>query len=335
MRKDILKLPNHHSESVIDVSIIIPAHNTGRYLGRCLDSVISQKGVAIEIIVVDDGSDDCTFELCKSYNNQFENILLLQTPGLGVSGARNFGLDNASGRYIWFVDADDYVASNCLSCFVELADKNNLDILEFGYSVTSSDSYVFNYDFADAEAVVTDSGLLELYFRDHVIETPVWNKLFRDKLFQQNRFELGMTAEDELLMPRLVESSSTYGYCNSIAYAYRQRSGSITHSKKTHKLDVLIVHRRNLEYFSQKYGNKYTSWISYRLLRASVFLEHDLRAFLSPQQTEMLEQEKINSFNRMRLRDLRMCDFAKAIVFRYFSDFYFMLKSFISPEVRE
>ena len=107
------------------ISVIIPAYNAAKYIKRCIVSLLEQTYKNIEIIVVNDGSDDNTLEMAKQYN-----IIVLDKENGGVSSARNSGLNKATGDYICFVDADDYVEKNYIESVVNILNENSYDIVE-------------------------------------------------------------------------------------------------------------------------------------------------------------------------------------------------------------
>lgn len=105
---------NKHLEN-LKLSIIIPVYNTEKYVGECLDSSVEQDILKneYEIICIDDGSTDGSLNVLTEYSNKYENIHVYSQKNQGVSAARNAGISVASGKYVWFVDSDDYIAIDC------------------------------------------------------------------------------------------------------------------------------------------------------------------------------------------------------------------------------
>lgn len=119
------------------ISVIIPVYNTEKYIGRCLDSVIGNTYKNLEIICVNDGSNDGSLSVLKEYEEKDKRIKIISQKNSGVSAARNAGLDAANGSYIAFIDSDDWVGPSCFSLMLEAALKENADIVKCGYKTVS------------------------------------------------------------------------------------------------------------------------------------------------------------------------------------------------------
>lgn len=97
------------AKNIPDISVVVAVYNTENYLEKCIKSVVEQNDVNCELIIVDDGSEDNSLSICKSFMKNYENIRLIIQENSGLSAARNAGLKLAKGRYITFVDSDDFV----------------------------------------------------------------------------------------------------------------------------------------------------------------------------------------------------------------------------------
>jgi len=113
------------------VSVVIPVYNVEPFIGECLQSIIHQSLKEIEIICVDDGSPDHSMDIVKKYASKDERIVIVRKKNGGLSSARNAGLKIAKGKYIYFIDGDDYITNNALQILYELSEKNNLDNIFF------------------------------------------------------------------------------------------------------------------------------------------------------------------------------------------------------------
>ena len=112
-----------------DISIIVPVYNIKEYLPRCVDSILKQRLDNFELILVDDGSIDQSGEICDKYAEEDDRVKVIHQPNSGVSTARNNGIAEATGRYIGFVDGDDWIAEDMYSSLFETAEKNEADIV--------------------------------------------------------------------------------------------------------------------------------------------------------------------------------------------------------------
>ena len=113
------------------LSIIIPVYNVEDYLENCLESCIAQNLSDYEIICVDDGSTDKSSAILDIYAEKYDFITVFHKENGGVSSARNFGIERAHGKWIWFVDADDYISTNCCSYILNVAEQNNVELVMF------------------------------------------------------------------------------------------------------------------------------------------------------------------------------------------------------------
>lgn len=113
------------------ITVIIPVYNVKSYLSKCIESVKKQSYKNLEIILVDDGSDDGSFSICKEFSKKDSRIKLYRTENLGLSHARNVGLDHASGEYIVFVDSDDYIYEDMVKTMISKSENADLVICNY------------------------------------------------------------------------------------------------------------------------------------------------------------------------------------------------------------
>ena len=116
------------------LTVVLPVYNVEPYLGECLDSVLSQQGVDLEIIAVNDGSTDGSLNILEEYAEKHGNIKIINQENRGLSAARNEGMDAARGKFLLFVDSDDLLVNDSLGPLMEKARAGNYDIIEFDYT---------------------------------------------------------------------------------------------------------------------------------------------------------------------------------------------------------
>ena len=181
-------------------SVIIPVYNVENYLSRCIDSLLAQNYVDLEILLIDNGSGDQSGQICEDYATQFSNITAYHIPNKGVGSARNFGLSKAKGEFICFVDADDYLVGNLFSD-VESQLDSQLDLLVFSYynSIEKNLSEITrSAKILPAEGKKDKSDFIglfqELWLTDMMYT--VWNKIYRKEFLEEHQivfesYELG------------------------------------------------------------------------------------------------------------------------------------------------
>lgn len=239
------------------VSVIVPAYNSEKTIKRCLDSLLNQSFKDIEIIVINDGSNDQTKEILKSYVN-YDNILIFNTENHGQSAARNLGLDKASGDYICFVDSDDYVSDNGLEMLYNKAISDDFDIVLSDVNIVYPD-----------HNVIVNSGLKGDTFDKNKIKElmifsysagVIWNKIYKRKLLDNIRFKEDVWYEDVHFNFRLFPRLKKIGTINEVFVNYVQTEGSVTYTYNDKLYDIIKVFNDLIEYY--KKNDLYDSYFS-------------------------------------------------------------------------
>ena len=232
------------------ISVVVPVYNVEQYLRRCLDSLVNQTYSALEIILVDDGAKDNSPVICDEYAAKDPRVKVIHKENGGVSSARNRGIDEATGEWVSFVDADDFVH---LTFFEELVKEaeNAVQIVACGYErftededkteVKSKDFTVYRKPFWE----VMQGGEKEKYI--------VCARIFKRELLSNFRFRGGIKyGEDALFNRRLAAENPDVGFCyiDLPLYFYYARSDSAV-TKLSHK-DFEAALEAYCEYFSEK-----------------------------------------------------------------------------------
>lgn len=221
------------------VSIIVPVYNVENYLAKCLDSLVGQTLQDIEILVINDGSKDRSEFVIEEYARNFpDKIKAFTKENGGLSDARNFGIERASGEFIGFVDSDDYVMETMFEEMLQLAEKHqakmvicNIQKVDQNGKVTQKLTQIPNMsekiNLGDHFSVFSDLS----YF--------ACNKLFKKELFDQKRFKKGIHFEDIQLIPQLLLECKTLAQTQNFHYQYLERTDSITKTHTEKGLDIL------------------------------------------------------------------------------------------------
>ena len=226
------------------VSIIIPVYNVGKYVGKCLDSVISQTYKDLEILINNDGSTDDSYEICKAYASRDKRIQLFSQENSGAAACRNKMIENASGDYILFLDSDDWILPEHVERLVDLLEKNNADASSCGFKEVRND---VEFDTSNKKwKVVEYTGKEFVYQMTRLTgyRCVPWGRLIRKEWFEGFSFPLGRRFEDVYAMPALMIKLNSVVYTNEPLYIYRNRLDSDIHSpfkiSRTDELDGYI-----------------------------------------------------------------------------------------------
>lgn len=210
------------------VSVIIPAYNIEDYIGRCLDSIISQTYKNLEIIVVDDGSRDHTGEILDNYAKKDRRIKVIHKENGGVSSARNKGIEVAEGDYIGFIDGDDLIEPEMYKTLVDLLEEENADIAHCGYQMVFPDRVDYYHNTGKKKIQTTEEGLKDL-LSGEMIEPGLVNKLYKKELIKNRRLDKTVKINEDLLMNyQLFKLSQKSVYYDITPYSYMIRSSSAT-----------------------------------------------------------------------------------------------------------
>lgn len=212
------------------VSVIIPAYNIEKYIGRCLDSVLSQIYENLEIIIVDDGSSDGTGKILDDYEKRDSRIKVIHKENGGVSSARNKGLDMAVGDYIGFVDGDDIIAPEMYETLVKLLEEEDADIAHCGYQMVFPDRVDYYYNTGKRKVQTTKEGLKDLLLGE-IIEPGLVNKLYKKSVIKNHRLDETVKINEDLLMNyQVFKDSKKSVYYDITPYSYMIRKSSATGS---------------------------------------------------------------------------------------------------------
>lgn len=222
------------------VSIIIPVFNAENYLSDCLDSIVNQTMNNIEIICINDGSNDNSLSILKKYAQKDDRIIVYEQQNSGVSVARNLGLSLATGECVVFIDADDYIATNMMETLWNNYQKTNADIIVFGGQTFPIAIEWINKKMAARNIIYEYDSLNALFYEMGSIPF-LWNKMFKTKLIQQKNiffnsdFALG---EDQIFQFQLFPLARKIQYIDDSLYRYRVENKNSAMAKFSNKFKL-------------------------------------------------------------------------------------------------
>ncbi|KXB83602.1 glycosyltransferase, group 2 family protein [Prevotella sp. DNF00663] len=210
----------------IELSVIVPVYNVEDTLNRCLESIAGQQILAMEIILVDDGSTDGSADICHQWKEKDDRVVVVHQSNAGLSAARNVGIAIAHGRYITFVDSDDVVSDHTYSQLLNiLAQHAEYDMLEYPVSLhhDSDDQCVLSFQ----EAVYTDMTMY--WFQTEAYRHAyAWNKIYRKSLFDDVKYPVGRLFEDIYTLPILLKKASCVATTSQGLYGYHDNPKGLT-----------------------------------------------------------------------------------------------------------
>lgn len=231
------------------ISVIVPVYNVENYIDECVNSLINQTYVDIEIILVDDGSTDNSGILCDNFAKIDSRIKSLHKSNGGLSDARNYGINHSSGKYIMFVDSDDVVDKNIVYELHEHL-KYNLDsdlvVSQLTHFYDGKDP---NYFHSLNTKLMTNEEAIEDFLYQKVIPTSACGKLYKKDILTDIRFVKDQRFEDNEFVFKILLNSNNIIFSESKLYAYRHRENSITTTKFDEKeFDIIMIGKKILEY---------------------------------------------------------------------------------------
>lgn len=219
----------------LKLSIIVPIYKVEQYLGKCVDSLLQQDlpPEEYEIILVDDGSPDQCGTICEDYAARFANVKVVHRANGGLSATRNSGIEVAQGRYIQFVDSDDYLEHDVLGKLIRKMEADNLDVLRFNYQNVNEKYEAFEPDkisksFVDYRDEVCDG---QTFLTERLgFGCYAWQFVIRKELLEGCLFKIGIYFEDTEWTPRVLLKAKKVTSTDLLVYNYLMRQGSITQS---------------------------------------------------------------------------------------------------------
>lgn len=197
----------------INISVIIPIYNCENYLSRCIESVLNQTYEEFELILINDGSTDQSYEICKKYKKIDDRIKVVNKENMGVSHTRNQGIEQANGEYIIFVDSDDWIESSMLEKMYCGTQGKKIDMVICGTNIVSTEGVsvknLKNETFLGKEEI-SDA---ITYIIQKNQEKCVWNKMYRKSILQQNKIYF---REDIGVVEDAIFNFNYFKYINSM-----------------------------------------------------------------------------------------------------------------------
>ncbi|MPS73223.1 MAG: glycosyltransferase [Chryseobacterium sp.] len=283
---------------MIKFSVIIPVYNVEYYLERCLDSIISQNYIDLDIIVINDGSTDTSPQICDDYAAKDKRIRVIHQPNKGIPGTRNVGLDSAIGEYICFIDSDDYVEKDFFNILNEaLADRQ--DVLSFDYKIVKGEHIKY---------IKTDALIVDGKFYTEILSNTassdffwfLWRRVYRREFVISKNIafdESVMFGEDTMFNIELFSYSPSYKHISQFLYNYCSNPMSLARIKYKENL----LEKMNNHFFARLRIEEKLGRLENRLILNDIskyYLEHAL--FLLFQNLKNYDGDKLEELKQIR-----------------------------------
>lgn len=274
------------------ISVIVPIHNTSKYLTKCINSITNQTYKNLEIILIDDGSTDNSLEICKILEKTDDRITVIHQENIGLSETRNKGMDLATGEYICFIDSDDYIDNNMFETLLKEIEKTNADVCEGSFYIHMKNGRLIDASVEQKgiKYVENKRDLINAYSNATIL-IPAWDKLYRLSSIKNIKFDKNCFKEDSDYIYKLCMAEKTFALVDKPFYHYvKRKSTSITGNKISKKLFTLQ------DWGKEKYQEVLSEGEEYRDAAEKILynsLVHIIRYFMRDYKNGMLEKDEL------------------------------------------
>lgn len=231
------------------ISVIVPVYNVEKYLSRCIDSLIRQSYSNIEILLVDDGSKDESLSICKEYEAKDSRIHVFHKENEGLGLTRNYGVEQATGEYITFVDSDDYLTLDAIDSMVKKAVETDADVVIASHYYKNKKQEIELSERLYCGTEIKEILMVHMMGNNgnqlDALTYTAWGKLYKKEIFTKNR--LLFPSERKLIWEDLAFSVEAYPLCEKVyilhkpVYYYCFNEGSLTHTYKPNKINLVMI----------------------------------------------------------------------------------------------
>ena len=310
------------------VSVIVPVYNVKNYLQKCLSSIINQTYTNLEIILVDDGSNDGSEKICETFAAKDERITVYHIKNSGQASARNYALDRCRGDYIAFVDSDDIAKENNIETLLNLAELYNT-----GLAVSPTQKFNENLSFENEEIYTGCASKIaavkNLLYQKFIFHTGPHAKIYKRELFDGVRFPAGLIYEDLATIYKLFLKCRRIAFTGEKLYAYRIRQGSTMRQNYSPRmLSCIPVSQQLYKDISTKYPDLEQAAASRAFsVNRSIYLQlpHDRKQERKQVWQEMKKYRKtviFDSHARKRERLAALLSYSGSEIFHLFAGLY-------------
>lgn len=295
------------------LTIVVPVYNTSKHLKKCIDSLLKQADNEIQILLINDGSTDDSEEILKEYEkNNPEIIKYYKKENAGIADTRNYGISKAEGKYIMFVDSDDYIKENLIEDLKQYM-LDDIDLIKFKLERVNEIGQVLErVDGPIFKNLIGEEAFNLLAFSDVLLDSPCVY-IFKKELFIKNnfKFKVGTEHEDFGLIPLVILKAKTVTSTNNYGYCYVQSENSITrnrnYEKTLKKFNDALLHYDSILEFIQKNDlsektkrNVKTYYTNAIILKLKELKNEDLKLYIQKiKERKMIKNIQVNNLKQL------------------------------------
>ena len=300
------------------VSVIIPMYNVENYIAECLDSTIAQTYKNLDIVIVDDGSTDRSNQIASEYQKRDSRIKIIKKTNGGLSDARNAGIKNSNGDFLFFLDSDDFLPAYAIEYLVDLIKKHRTKIAVGAHTILKDSKKIYKGLGAEKEKLFESKDAIKEILLDREIDLSTWAKLYDKSLFTSVTFPVGKNFEDTATTYKLFFQCDKIAVGGNPVYFYRIRENSITTSIDFSKKYLLIENTKEMcKTITEKYPDMQTAanrrlvWAYFstlnQVLKSKNKSEYkreqkEIVDFLLSQKTEILSKDEYEKKQKIAIR---------------------------------
>lgn len=212
---------------MVEISVIVPVYKVEKYLNKCVDSILTQSFTDFELILVDDGSPDNCGMICDEYAKKYPRVKVIHKENGGLSDARNAGLDQMQGKYVFFVDSDDWISSDALETMRSAALRTKAKVVTGNMCYVDEDGNIISKeDSIEEETILKGDEMLTTLLRPNA-----WNRLYDASIFKDLRYPVGKLYEDVFTYHKILSQIDFMTMTGKVSYYYLKRQNSIMNTE--------------------------------------------------------------------------------------------------------
>lgn len=279
-----------------NISIIIPVYNSQKYLLELLESLKSQDYLDFEVIIIDDGSNDDSFLICSKFEMENKNIRIFKQKNRGVSQTRNFGLSKANGKYVMFLDSDDYLSNNILKTVAKYLENEEPDILNFNFHIIKGNQSYLHLldDFYEKGKKLSRDESVKSLLSSKGYQGFVWNKIYKKEVIEEILFDKSIHyLEDTIFNVQAIYNSKKIICLRDPLVYYRQHNDSAVATFNSKQLTYISALNMLQSQLSDEFSNeiKTKKLLSYITFGSNAFFK-DKDLFKKMERQFKLEKNK-------------------------------------------